>query len=712
MQPIAIIGMGCRFPGAKDPEIFWQLLRDGRSAIIETPRQRWEAAAFYDPDISKPGKINTRWGGFLDQIDQFDANFFRIAPKEVIRMDPQQRLLLEVAWEALENAGQVVEDLAGSDTGVFIGIAINDYGRMQWNRPNTINAYVNVGNAFSIAAGRISYIFDFKGPSIAIDTACSSSLVAIHLACQSLSNGEASLALAGGVNLIISPELTIGFSKAAMLSPDGCCKAFDAQANGYVRGEGAGIVVLKPLSKALADNDSIYALIKSSVVNQDGRTNGLTAPNRQSQEALLREAYQRAGISPAQVQYVETHGTGTILGDPIEARALGTVLGRDRPANTYCAIGSVKTNIGHLETAAGIAGLIKVALALKHREIPPSLHFSQANPYIPFDELRLQVQQELAPWPIEDTGAIAGVSSFGFAGTNAHVVLQGYYQDALSQNNNEQWREGYPFILTLSAHNPEALHCLVDVYQDRLSSGSFTNLSLQDICYSVSNRRDHHDYRLALTASSLNELREELRLFLQGESHSNISYGRRSPNQRPKLVCHFPGQGSQWWAMGRGLLKEEPLFYNTIKQCDELLSKYVNWVNWSLLAELMSEQSSSRLDKTEIAQLAIFAIQIALAKLWASWGIVPDIVIGHSLGEVAAAHIAGILSLADAIRIVVYRGRIMEQMAGQGRMVAVDLPQQEIEQILIGYKDKLAIAAYNSPTQSVLSGDSYFLNEI
>ena len=407
-EPIAIIGIGCRFPGSNSPEQFWQSLRDGVDAITEVPADRFEVNRVYDSDPVVPGKINTRWGGFVDQVDQFDPQFFGISPREAARMDPQQRLLLEVAWEALEDAGQVGEKLAGSQTGVFVGISNNDYGRTQFSDLSRIDAYAGTGNALSIAANRISYSFDFRGPSIAIDTACSSSLVAVHLACSSLRNGESTLAVAGGVNLILSPAITMNFTKAGVMALDGRCKTFDAGANGYVRSEGAGLVVLKALSRALADGDPIYAVIRGSAVNQDGRSNGLMAPNPLAQEAVLREAYRKAGVSPGDVQYVEAHGTGTLLGDPIEARALGRVLAEGRVAGQLCAIGSVKTNIGHCEAAAGVAGLIKVALALKHAEIPGNLHFQEPNPHIPFDELPLRVQTKLSPWPSREWPAAGG----------------------------------------------------------------------------------------------------------------------------------------------------------------------------------------------------------------------------------------------------------------------------------------------------------------
>jgi acyl transferase domain-containing protein len=478
-------------------------------------------------------------------------------------MDPQQRLLLEVTWEALQDAGQVPERLAGTRAGVFIGIATNDYGRLQWNDLERIDAYSGTGNASSIAANRISYLFDFRGPSLAIDTACSSSLVAVHLACCSLRNGESTLALAGGVNLILSPAIAINFTKAGAMAPDGRCKAFDARANGYVRSEGAGVVVLKPLSNALADGDPIYAVIRGSAVNQDGRSNGLMAPNPLAQEAVLREAYRQAAVSPGKVQYVEAHGTGTLLGDPIEAKALGTVLGVERPPGRPCALGSVKTNLGHLEAAAGIAGLIKVALALRHREIPPSLHFEKPNPHISFDGLPLRVQTALVPWPAESGPALAGVSSFGFGGTNAHVVLEEAPPTIVGMPDTE--RKIGTHLLPLSARSPEALQSLARAYQNFLATPE-SAASLPDVCYTASVRLSHHDHRLAMTGNSPAQLMESLEAFLRGEARPGLSSGRKLSARRRKLVFVFPGQGSQWFGMGRRLLEQEAVFREVIER--------------------------------------------------------------------------------------------------------------------------------------------------
>jgi acyl transferase domain-containing protein/acyl carrier protein len=717
-EPIAIIGIGCRFPGADDPQAFWQLLRDGVDAITEVPAERFKLDAFYDPDPAAPGKTNTRWGGFLKQVDQFDPHFFGISPREAARMDPQQRLLLEVAWEALQDAGQVAERLAGTQAGVFIGISNNDYGRIQFGEPHRIDAYAGTGNALSIAANRISYLFDFRGPSMAIDTACSSSLVAVHLACRSLWNGESNLALAGGVNLILSPAITINFTKAGVMAPDGRCKTFDARANGYVRSEGAGIVVLKPLSRALADADPIYAVVRGSAVNQDGRSNGLMAPNPLAQEAVLREAYRRAGVSPGEVQYVEAHGTGTLLGDPIEVKALGAVLGFARSPERPCALGAVKTNIGHLEAAAGIAGLIKVALALKHREIPPNLHFEEPNPHIPFDRLPLRVQTTLGPWPVESGPALAGVSSFGFGGTNAHVVLEEASQsnsgiqsaECTMENPHSEIRNTKSgHLLPLSARSPEALQSLAGAYQDLLASPE-SELSLHDICYTASMRRDHHDYRLAVTGYSREQLSEGLQAFLHGEARPGLSSGRKDSGRQRKLVFVFPGQGSQWFGMGRSLLEREPVFREVVERCDRAMRRYGDW---SLLGELTATDAArSRLNEVDIVQPALFAIQVALTALWRSWGIEPQAVVGHSMGEVAAAHVAGALSLEDAARIICHRSRLVRRAIGQGAMAAVELSMEAARGVLAGYEDRVSIAASNSPTSTVLSGDRVALEAI
>jgi myxalamid-type polyketide synthase MxaE and MxaD len=695
-EPIAIIGLACRFPGAESPEAFWQLLRAGLDAISEVPAQRWPSRAFYDPNPATPGKMNTRWGGFLRQVDQFDAQFFGIAPREAERMDPQQRLLLELIWEALEDAGQPPDQLTGSSTGVFVGISSSDYSRLQFDDLASIDAYAGTGNAHSIAANRVSNLLDLRGPSVAIDTACSSSLVAVHLACQSLRAGECGLALAGGVNVILFPELTIAFSQARMMAADGRCKTFDASADGYVRSEGCGVVALKRLSTAIADGDQILALIRGSAVNQDGRSNGLTAPSGPAQAAVIRQALRSANVAPAQIGYLEAHGTGTPLGDPIEVSALQSVLLDGRAPDQPCLLGSVKTNIGHLEAAAGIAGLIKVVLALHHQEIPPHLHLRTLNPHIALDGTALAIPTTRQPWPAGGEPRRAGVSSFGFGGTNAHVILE----EAPAPRPQLGPTRPPPYLLALSARSAAALHELAGRYEALLADAD--DAALRAICYSA-DRRSHHDYRLALVAATGAACAEDLAAFRQGETRAGMAAGRALPGRRSRLAFVFAGQGPQWWAMGRTLLAQEPVFRAMIEECDQLLGEYADW---SLLAELLADEERSRLAETMIAQPALFAVQVALVALLRRWGVVPDAVVGHSVGELAAAHVAGVLGLADALRVSFQRGLVMQRATGQGQMALVELSSEQAQHALAGYEDRLSIAAINSLTTTVLSGET------
>lgn len=707
-EPVAIIGIGCRYPGgAESPAAFWELVSKGVDAITEIPAQRWDIEAFYDKDPQAIGKMSTRWGGFLKQVDQFDPHFFKIPAREAAHIDPQQRLLLEVAWEALEDAGQVPEKLAGSRTGVFIGVMSNDYGDMAMTNPALMNFYSIPGLSYCITANRLSYFFDFRGPSMAIDTACSSSLVAVHLACQSLWSGETTLALAGGVNVILSAEGTIWYTKAGLMAADGRCKTFDARADGLVRGEGAGVLVLKPLSQAQADGDPIYAVIKGTAVNQDGRSNGLTAPSRWSQEAVIREAYHRAGVSPSQVGYVELHGTGTSLGDPIEAMALGGVLATERTSEKFCAVGSVKTNIGHLEAAAGVAGLTKVALMLKHRMIAPSLHFQKPNPHIPYETLPLRVQQTLAPWPNDTEACIAAVSSFGFGGTNAHVVLGEAPVKSASRGSVDEPSED-ALLLTLSGHTAEALQAQARAVRGFLVNEGASE-SLSDICYTSNARRAHQDHRLSLVGCSREEFVKVLEAFTAGETHPAMHAHTAAQHRRPKTAFVFSGQGPQWWAMGRQLLAEESVFRIALEQCDEQFGAHAGW---SLLEQLRADESDTRMTSTAVAQPSLFAAQVGLAALWRSWGIEPSAVVGHSMGEVSAAHVAGVLSLEDAARVIFHRSRLMERLTGHGKMAAVALGPTEAAQHLVGFEDRLAIAAHNSPASCVLSGESAALEEV
>ena len=696
-EDIAIVGIGCRFPGsANSPEEFWTLLRDGVDAITDIPANRASLLRAYDPDPTKPGRSYLRRGGFMDRIDEWDAAFFGVSPREAAHIDPQHRLLLEVAWEALEDAGQSVDRLAGSRTGVFIGISTHDYGDTQCDPANRhlLGSHSNSGSATSIAANRISYLYDLRGPSFTVDTACSSSLTATHLACRSMLAGECDLAIVGGVMMQINPELTIGFCKASMISPSGECRAFDASANGYVRSEGAGVVVLKPLSAALADGDEVYAIIVGSAINQDGRTNGMTVPSAGAQEAMLREALASARLHPSDLHYVEAHGTGTPVGDPIETRALGAVLREGRREGERCAIGSVKTNIGHLEAASGIAGLIKTALCVKHRELPPSLHFDTPNPDIDFDGGHLRVVTRLEPWPVASGPATAGVNSFGFGGANAHVILRGAEAHTNGAAHVEVPRAT---MIPLSARSPEALVELARRYMARL--GGAHAPALEDVAVAAAQRRAHHEHRAAIVATTREEAVDGLDAFIAGETRAAVATGRRS-DHGGRIAFIFSGMGPQWWGMGRQLRAENRVFRDMIERCDEALRPHASW---GLIDELSRDEATSRIFEPDLAQVTNFAIQVALAEVWKSWGILPDAVVGHSAGEMAAAYVAGALSLEDAVLVSYHRSRLQAE-AHPGKILAVGLAAHEIEPMLRDYDGEIDLAAVNSPVSCTVAG--------
>ena len=698
-EPIAIIGIGCRFPGGiRDPQTFWQLLVNGIDAISDIPDDRVDVAPLYDPNTGAPGKIASRQGGFLDKVDRFDAAFFGVSPREAEYMDPQQRLLLETSWEALEDAGQLPENLKESRTGVFVGMWTNDYTEKMYKGIEDINLYVTTGGGRYAASGRLSYFFGFQGPSMTVDTACSSSLVTVHLACQSLREGESTLALAGGVNLIFEPAISIGYSRSKMLSPDGRCKFGDIQANGYVRSEGVGMVILKRLSQAIADNDRIYAVVRGSASNNDGRSSELlVAPGVGSQIRMLREAYRNAGIEPCQVGYVEAHGTGTPVGDPVELEALGTVLSENRDPSRPVRVGSIKTNIGHTEAASGVAGLIKAALCLQHKAIPPSLHFKHPNPKIPWKELMLEMQSELSPWPYSDVPAFAAVNSFGVTGTNAHIILA---EAPKTESPRSSEDSNVPYLLPLSAHAPEALSALAESYQEFLAEKSAS--SLQDVCFTASRHRAHHAERWAIVGSSREEILQQLSVHTKQKSQSTSFTNK--VDEQAKVVFVFPGQGSQWLGMGRDLLQHNDAFHGAIVECERAIR---HWTDWSLLEQLKSSEDSSayRLNEISIIQPVLFAIEVALAAVWQSWGIKPAAVIGHSMGEVAAAYVAGALGLDDAVRVICKRSQFMQRTSGQGEMAVIGLSFLEAEKALVGFEDKLSVAVHNSPRSTVLSGD-------
>jgi acyl transferase domain-containing protein/NADPH:quinone reductase-like Zn-dependent oxidoreductase/acyl carrier protein len=711
-EPIAIIGMGCRLPGGlHHPASYWDFLCEGKDAVGEIPPSRWDSGAFYDPDPAVPGKMTTRYGAFLDDVEQFDAAFFGISPREAISMDPQQRHLLEVTWEALEDARIAPDSLVGSRTGVFIGISSSDYSHLQTALGIPLDAYTGTGQALCVAAGRIAYTLGLQGPALALDTACSSSLVAAHYACQSLRSAECNLALVGGVNLLLTPESFIYYSKLQALASDGRCKTFDAAADGYGRGEGVGVVVLKRLSDALADGNTILALIRGSAVNQDGRSNGLTAPNGLAQQAVIRQALAQAEVEPAQVGYVETHGTGTRLGDPIEVQALGAVYCQ-APRTRPLVLGAVKTNIGHLEAAAGIAGLIKVVQVLRHGVFPPLLHQRQRNPHIAWDELPIELPVTCRPWA-QDANAgprLAGLSAFGFSGTNAHLIVQEPgIAVASSALQPQPEQAGIACLLPLSARNEQALRELAARYLPVLQQAAERGLPLSALCYAASTGRAHHEWRLALSGRDYRALSERLQVFIAGETQEGLASSVLTPKRHHRLVFVFPGQGGQWRGMGRQLLATEAVFAQTIAECEQAMRPYLAW---SLREQLLADERDSRLESIEVVQPLLFAVQVGLARLWSSWGLRPGAVIGHSMGEIAAVYIAGILSLEDAACIICRRSQLLQRLSGRGKMVVVELSLAEAQRMVAPLSQFLAIAASNGPRSTVLAGESAYLERL
>ena len=688
--PIAVIGIGCRFPGAVGPTAFWDLLRSGRDAIREVPASRWSVQEWYDPELGAPGKMSTRWGGFLDDIEAFDPRFFGLSPAEAARMDPQQRLVLEVAWEALEHAAVAPESIAGTDAGVFVGISALDFPQLMAGVPKR----AGTGMMHCIAANRLSYFLDLRGPSVAVDTACSSSLVAVHLAAQSLRDGETHLALAGGVNLILNPEWTASFSEAGMMAADGRCKSFDAAADGYVRGEGCGFVVLRRLPDALRAGDPILAVLRGSAVNQDGRSNGLTAPNGLAQQAVLRKALSRAGVEPRDVDYIETHGSGTPLGDAIEVRSLSAVLGQGRDPGERLMLGSVKTSIGHLESAAGIAGLIKCVLAIHHGEIPPHLHLRRVNPHIDLDRMPLAIPRERAGWPERGRPRLAGVSSFGIGGTNAHVVVE----EAPRVSAPEGSRTGR--MLVLSAAGAAELGSLAARYAEHLAARP--EIPVAGLCATAATGRARLAHRLALRVESVGGAARALAAFARGEPVEGLWAGVAQPDARPRIAFLFTGQGAQHAGMGRALYEKHTVFKNAIDACASALG---DALGRPLLDVLFGEGEPGAIDGTALAQPALFAIEHATAALWRSWGVTPDAVLGHSVGEFAAACAAGVMSLEDAARLVAERGRLMGSLPGGGAMVAAFAPEEDVRRAIGELGDRVSIAAVNGPKNVVLSGD-------
>lgn len=686
LDPIAIVGMACRAPGGvTTPDALWRLLTAGKTTTQEIPPGRFAVAPWYDADPSAPGKIATTRGSFLDQIDQFDPEYFGIPPREVEQMDPQQRLALEVAIEAIDDAGVPHAALRGSRSGVFVACYHSDYARLVYDHLDALDTRTLTGTLHAVTANRISHFLDLRGPSLALDTACSSSLVAIHLACQSLRMGETDFALAGGVSVMITPELFVAMSKVGFMAPDGECKTFDAAADGFGRGEGCGMVALKRLSDAVADGDRVLGLIRGSAVNQDGRSTVLTAPNGQAQEAMLREALENAAVPPEKIGFVETHGTGTALGDPIEVEALVNVL--DGAGTAPCYLGSVKANIGHLEAGAGVMGLIKVVQVLRHGQVPAQPNFRQLSPHIALEDSRFRVPAALTPLTPIDGSRFASVSSFGVGGTNAHIIVE----QAPVLPSPGVPKQGAIWTLPLSARTPEGLRSLIDQWIERLAAD---DASIGDLCVTASLRRNHYPVRAAVVGRTKAELIERLKAFDGAAAVAAAA--------APKIGLVFSGQGPQWWAMGRGLLDSEPAFRAALEACDAAIAKTAGW---SVLEELQRPEAESRVAETKIAQPALFALQTSLAALWASWGVKPAAVIGHSVGEIAALHVSGALSLDEAARIVVLRGEAMQAATGTGAMAVVGLTQAEALEVVAAYPGRLDLAAVNAPRSTVLSGE-------
>jgi acyl transferase domain-containing protein len=726
-EPIAVIGLACRFPGQADtPDDYWRLLEGGVNAIREVPADRWDVEALYDADPDAAGKMVTKMGGFLDKVDGFDPVFFGIAPREVASMDPQHRLALEVSWEALEQAGLTAAQLLDSQTGVFMGIATNDYAHLLLTQTGLedIDAYGLTGNSPNVSAGRIAYVLGLQGPTMAVDTACSSSLVAVHLACQSLRNRECEAALAGGVNLVLSPVNTIAFSRMNAMAPDGLCKTFDARANGYTRGEGCGVIVLKRLSDAVAAGDNVLAVIRGSAVNQDGRSSGLTVPNGPAQQAVMRRALAQADIPPHLVSYVEAHGTGTSLGDPIELQSLGAVYSERRDPDRPLLVGSVKTNFGHLEAAAGIAGLIKVILALKQGAIPPHLHFQEPTPRVDWSRLPLAVPTAVTDWQPVNGRRLAGVSSFGFSGTNAHVILEeGQVASSKWQVASEPATRHPPLatLFTLSARSEAQLKEMAARMVDYLGREDIPSLAA--ICYTSQVRRSHWNWRLAVLVDqqpttneqdasstpdlirghrpSSAQLRQKLAAYAAGERVDDLWVGEHRPQQPLKTTFFFSGQGGQRVGMGAELYRTQPHFRHVFDACARAAEPYLPR---PLTESCFGDNQGEMIGDPVAAQVALFALQFSLARLWQAWGVEPAVVLGQSMGEYAAAVVAGVFDLETAVGLVAERARLMAAQPVDGAMGVIFTDAADIARRLARYPDRVWLAGQNTPREVVVAG--------
>ncbi|MFD7986668.1 type I polyketide synthase [Kitasatospora indigofera] len=697
MKPIAIVGLDCRFPGAPDPGAYWDLLTRSADGVRQVPELRWRASDFYDR-AGGEGRSNTTQGGFIDDVDAFDNEFFTVSPREAAALDPQQRLLLQTSWRALEDAGISPKQLAGSNTGVFVGIMGNEWAQVHMTDYPNVTAQVGSGNGYCMTANRVSYHLDLKGPSLAVDTACSSSLVAVHLACNALLAEECDYALAGGVNVAVTPGLSIFYTQAGLSAPDGRCKPFSADADGIGRAEGVGVVVLRRLEDAIADGQQVYAVIRGSAVNQDGRSNGITAPNRWSQQEVLAAAYRRAGVEPAEVSFMEAHGTGTALGDMIEVKALGHLhAGR---TGQPLAIGSVKGNLGHAEGAAGIAGLIKVALSLHHRVVPASRFAAKENPKLQLARNGLRLLK--APLRLPAGATVAGLSSFGMGGTNVHTVLESApgsgARTAAGRGRGAAHGGG---VFTLTAPSPEALRRNLLAQAGALPRGRGPAAGL---CRASNQVKTGHRYRFALPARDVRELEEGLRSAVaDGELLAGLA---EEPVARPRIAFLFTGQGAQFEGMTAGLYRDWPLYRRFLDEADEALAPHLG----ESIRDLVLG-GDPRIHRTAFAQPALFAVGYAQARALDALGVRPDVLLGHSVGEFAAAVVAGVLGLADAARLITARGALMQELPAGGGMLSARATPQELAELLAA-EPLVGVAALNGPRATVLSGDLAALGRI
>jgi len=686
-EPVAVVGIGCRFPGnVTGPESLWRLLLDGEDAVGEVPADRWDADAFYDPDPAAPGRMTTKWGGFVSDVAGFDADFFGITPREAEAMDPQQRMLLEVAWESLEHAGIAPDSLSGSRTGVIVGMSSWDYTIVNIEHRAEIDAYLSTGNPHSAAVGRIAYLLGLRGPAVAVDTACSSSLVAVHMACQSLRLRESDLVLAGGVQLSLSPFTGIALSKWSALSPQGRCKAFDAGADGFVRGEGCGVVVLKRLADAQRDGDRVLAVVRGSAINQDGRSNGMTAPNAMAQRDVITDALRAGDVAADTVHYVETHGTGTVLGDPIEFEALAATYGNGQ---SPCALGAVKTNLGHLEAAAGVAGFIKAVMVVGHETIPSNRHFTRWNPAIDPSATRFYVPTENTAWPADGGMRRAAVSSFGLGGTNAHVVLEQAPEPPMASA-----RPGVTTVV-VSGKTPQRLSAWAAALADWLE-GAGASTPLPDVAHTLRHHRAVHATVGTVAAVDRAQAVTGLRALAAGRPAEGVVLPHEGPGGRGTVFV-YSGQGSQWAGMGRQLMADEPAFAAAVADMDAV---FVEQTGFSLQAVLTAGEPVSGIERI---QPVLVGVQLALTSLWRAHGVEPDAVIGHSMGEITAAVVAGALTVADGLRVIATRSRLMARLAGQGAMALLELDATGAEALIADYP-QVTVAVHASPQQTVIAG--------